>query len=80
VELFEHGKLHSKWIGPYTIVNTSRHGAITIQGDERKISKVNSHRLKVFLLPSDLNEVVDVIILVDFDNLHLIDQNESPYI
>jgi hypothetical protein len=80
VKLFRHTKLRSKWIGPYTVINTSPHGAIMIKDDEGKISKVNGHRLKVFLTPSDLNEVVDVVNLVDFDNIHLLDQHESPYV
>jgi hypothetical protein len=75
VKLFGHGKLCSKWIRPYIIVNTSPHAAITIQDNEGKISKVNSHHLKVFLTPSDLNEVVDIIKLVDFENIDLLDQN-----
>jgi hypothetical protein len=78
VKLFGHGKLHSKWIGPHTIVNMTPHGPITIQDNEGNVFKVNGHRSKVFLTPSDLNEVVDVINLVDFDNLHLLDQNKSP--
>ncbi|XP_039778275.1 uncharacterized protein LOC120645559 [Panicum virgatum] len=30
VKLFGEGKLRSKWKGPYTVVNTSSHGAITL--------------------------------------------------
>ena len=30
VKLFKKGKLHSKWEGPFIIVNSSTHGAITI--------------------------------------------------
>ena len=33
VKLFGHGKLRSKWEGPYLIVNTSTHGSITLQDD-----------------------------------------------
>jgi hypothetical protein len=80
VKLFGHVKLRSKWLGPYTVVNTSPHGAITIQDDKGKISKVNGHCLKVLLTACDLNEVADVISLVDFDNIHLLGQNESPHI
>jgi len=40
VKPFGEGKLRSKWKGPYTIVNTSSHGAITIQ-DEGNVFKVN---------------------------------------
>jgi hypothetical protein len=79
VKLFGHGKLCSKWIGPYTIVNMSPHRAITIQDDKGKISKINCHCLKVFLMPSDLNEVLDIIKLVDFENLHLLDQNSISH-
>jgi hypothetical protein len=30
VKLFEHGKLRSKWDGPFKVIETSTHGAITI--------------------------------------------------
>jgi len=30
VKLFGHGKLHSKWLGPYRVVGVSLHAAITI--------------------------------------------------
>jgi hypothetical protein len=41
VKLFREGKLRSKWKGPYTVVNTSPHGAITIQDDKGNVFKVN---------------------------------------
>jgi hypothetical protein len=41
VKLFHEGKLRSKWKGPYTVVNTSPHGAITIQDDKGNVFKVN---------------------------------------
>jgi hypothetical protein len=31
VKLFGHGKLQSKWMGLYLIIDTSVHGAVTIQ-------------------------------------------------
>jgi hypothetical protein len=34
VRLFGHAKLQSKWDGPYKVVNTSSHGAATLQDDE----------------------------------------------
>ena len=52
VKFFGEGKLHSKWKGPYTIIKTSPHGAITIQDDDGNIFKVNDQRLKIFLEPS----------------------------
>jgi len=41
VKLFGEGKLRSKWKGPYTIVKTSSHRAVTLQVDDGKIFKVN---------------------------------------
>jgi hypothetical protein len=41
VKLFGVGKLRSKWKGSYTIINSSPHGAITIQDDDGNIFKVN---------------------------------------
>jgi hypothetical protein len=46
------GKLQSKRKGPYTIVDTSSHGVITIQDNNGNIFKVNGQRLKPFLAPS----------------------------
>src|SRR5919204_566752 len=52
VKLFGEGKLRSKWKGPYTVINVSSHGAITIQEDDGATFKVNGQRLKLFLEPS----------------------------
>jgi hypothetical protein len=50
-----------------TVVNTSSHGAITIQDDKGNTFKANSQRLKVFLEPSyNFNEKIDIIKLIDF--------------
>ena len=49
VKVFGHGKLHSKWLGPYLVVNVSSHSAITIQDNDGNTYKVNGHRLKLFL-------------------------------
>ena len=68
VKLFGHGKLRSKWDGPFTVVDASPHGAITLQGDDGNLFKVNGHRLKIFLEPHEnLNKEIDVIELVEFD-------------
>ena len=40
VKLFGKGKLHSKWEGPYTVVNSSTHGAITIQNNDGNTFKL----------------------------------------
>jgi hypothetical protein len=34
VKWFGHGKLRSKWEGPYKVISISSHGAITLQNDE----------------------------------------------
>ena len=52
IKLFRHGKLQSKWEGPYCIIEAAPHGAITLQDDDGKIFKVNGHRLKIFLEPN----------------------------
>ena len=70
VKLFGEGKLQSKWKRPYTVINTSPHGAITIQDDDGNIFKVNGQRLKIFLEPShnsDFNLEIDRIDLIAFD-------------
>ena len=66
VKLFCHGKLQSKWLGPYRVIGVSSHGAITIQDDNGNTFKVNGHRLKTF--PDHdkaLGEDIDVIDIVD---------------
>ena len=75
VKLFGHGKLRSKWDGPFTVVDASPHGAITLHDDEGNVFKVNGHRLKVFLEPEEIR-VVEEMDLVHFDNYpRLIAQN-----
>lgn len=48
VKLFGHGKLKSKWEGPFLVINTSSHGAIMIQDNDGNIFRVNGHCLQVF--------------------------------
>ena len=61
VKLFGHGKLRSKWEGPFKVINSSSHGAITLQNDEGTLFKVNGQRLKLFLEPNKELEELDVI-------------------
>jgi hypothetical protein len=61
VKLFEQEKLQRKWEGPFTVVNTSSHGAVTLQTDEGTLFKVNGHYLKTFLEPKQPPEVVDEV-------------------
>ena len=72
VKLFGHGKLKSKWDGPYTVMETSSHGAVTLTGEDGNLFKVNGHRLKIYLEPDiSLGEEIDVIDIVDFNNYPL---------
>ena len=61
VKLFGQGKLRSKWKGPYNVIDTSTHGAVTLEDDEGNIFKVNGHRLKIYLEPDKIDEEIDVI-------------------
>ncbi|XP_038895838.1 uncharacterized protein LOC120084005 [Benincasa hispida] len=46
---FMHGKLKSKWLGPFKITNIFPHGVVEIWSfDIEKVFKVNGHWLKVF--------------------------------
>ncbi len=68
VKLFGHGKLHSKREGPFNVIDTSSHGAITLRNESGNIFKVNGQRLKIFLeLNETLDEEVDVIELIDYE-------------
>jgi hypothetical protein len=53
VKLFGHGKLRSKLKGPFKVISTSSHGAVTLQNDKGMLFKVNGHRLKIFLEPKN---------------------------
>ena len=59
IQLFGHGKLRSKWEGPYLELNAVDHSAVTLQDDDGNIFKANGQRLKVFLEPEmpELEEV-----------------------
>jgi hypothetical protein len=61
VKLFGHGKLWSKWEGPFTVVSSSSHGAITLQNNKGTLFKVNGQCLKLFLEPNKELEELDVI-------------------
>jgi len=52
--------MRSKWEGPFTVMNSSPHRAVTLQSSEGTLFKVIGHRLKLYLDPFDLG-VVDEI-------------------
>ena len=66
VKLFGHGKLQRKWKGPYKVISTSSHGAVTLQNDEGMLFKVNGQRLKVFHDTQLLEEELDIINFIEF--------------
>jgi hypothetical protein len=37
IRLFGHGKLRSKWEGPFKVLNDADHGAITLQDDDGNV-------------------------------------------
>ena len=53
IKLFGHRKLLSKWEGPFKVISTLSHGAVTLQNDEGTLFKVNDYRLKIFLEPKN---------------------------
>jgi hypothetical protein len=62
VRLFGHGKLRTKWEGPYLILHVADHGAATLQCDDGDTFKANGQRLKLFLKPNPKDfEEVDVL-------------------
>jgi hypothetical protein len=66
VKLFGHGKLQSKWEGPYKVISTSSHGAVTLQNDEGTLFKVNGQRLKVFYDTQLPEEELDILNFIEF--------------
>ena len=67
VKLFGHGKLQSKWEGPFKVIEASSHGAVTLQDDIGNTFKVNGKRLKVFLEPQNLEEI-DLVEFLQFND------------
>ncbi|XP_027155977.1 uncharacterized protein LOC113756537 [Coffea eugenioides] len=58
---FMPGKLKSRWIGPYVVVNIFPNGVVEIQSLEtNKSFTVNGHRLKPFVDVSDIGTVEEV--------------------
>jgi hypothetical protein len=68
VRLFGHGKLRSKWEGPYLVLHAMHHGAVTLQCDDGDTFKANGQCLKLFLEPNlqDFEEV-DVLDFLELE-------------
>jgi hypothetical protein len=68
VRLFGHGKLRSKWEGPYLVLHTTDHGTVTLQCDDGDTLKANGQRLKLFLEPNPQDfEEVDVLNFLEIE-------------
>jgi hypothetical protein len=63
VHLFGHGKLRSKWEGPYLVLHTTDHDAVTLQCNDGDIFKTNGQRIKLFLDPNP----------EDFEEMYVLD-------
>jgi len=58
VKLFGHGKLRSKCKGPFEVVSSSSHGAITLRNNKGTLFTVNGQCRKLFLESNnELDEV-----------------------
>ena len=66
VKLFGHGKLWSKWEGPYKVISASSHRVVTLENDKGTLFKVNGQRLKVFHDTQLLEEELDIINFIEF--------------
>jgi hypothetical protein len=75
VRLFGHGKLQSKWEGSYKVVNSSSHGAVTLQDDEGTLFKVNGQCLKIFLEPNKESKDLDEIDFLCFPIILILGHN-----
>jgi hypothetical protein len=66
--LFGHGKLRSKWEGPYLVVHFTDHGVVTLQCNDGDTFKANGQHLKLFLelKPQDFEEV-DVLDFLELE-------------
>ena len=67
MRLFGHGELRSKWDGPFKVITTSSHGAVTLESDEGNLFKVNGQRLKIYYeLEMEELKKIDIIEFIYF--------------
>jgi hypothetical protein len=58
----------SKWEGPYLVLHTADHGAVTLQCNDGDIFMVNGQRLKLFPEPNPQDfEEVDALDFLDLE-------------
>jgi hypothetical protein len=65
--LFGHGKLRTKWEGPFKVIEVASHGVVTLQNGEGKLFKVNGQRIKVFLDAQLPEEELDIVNYIEFE-------------
>ncbi|KAK9740439.1 hypothetical protein RND81_03G035200 [Saponaria officinalis] len=57
------GKLQTRWLGPFVVVNVFPHGCIEIKSlDTNKVFKVNGHRLKPFYELPQVMLIEDILL------------------
>jgi mRNA-degrading endonuclease HigB of HigAB toxin-antitoxin module len=57
------GKVKSRWSGPFTITQVFEYGTVELRHDDRRVFKVNGHRLKHYI-DSSVNEQDEVEIIL----------------
>jgi hypothetical protein len=68
IHLFDHGKLYSKWEGPYLVLHVTNHDAVTHQCDDVDTFKANDQCLKLCLEPNPQDfEKVDVLDFLELE-------------
>jgi hypothetical protein len=72
--LFGHGRLRSKWEGPYLVLHAMDHGTVTLQCDDGDTFKANEQCLKLFLEPPNPQdfEQVDVLNFLKIESLSIL--------
>jgi hypothetical protein len=69
VHLFGHGKLRSKWDGPFKVVAVAPHGVVTQESDDGKLFKVNGERLNVYFeYEKEEAREIDVVAFRDLEH------------
>jgi len=79
VKLFGQGKLRSKWEGPFKVIGTCSHGAITLQSDDGNIFKVNGQHLKIVLNQKKLKKLTRLNfcnLMIQFKTFNLVEKNK----
>ncbi|XP_050125710.1 uncharacterized protein LOC126602953 [Malus sylvestris] len=64
---FHQGKLKSRWVGPFKVLQTFPHGAVEIENMKNGTSfKVNGQRLKPYLQQEEEGQVYQIVDFLEF--------------